>query len=80
VQNQGSVEESDIEVTVTSEDGSIDASETISSIAPNETETASIPLQPPPKTGDSVTLEVIVTPVGCEQVEENNSASFPITF
>ena len=80
VQNQGTAEESDIEVTVTSEDGSIDASETIPAIGPGETETASIPLQPPPKAGDSVTLEVNVTPVGCEQVEENNVASFPITF
>ncbi len=80
VQNQGSADESGIEVTVTSEDGSIDATETISSIAAGATETASVPLQPAPKAGDSLTLEVSVTPVGCEQVEENNVASFPITF
>ena len=80
VQNQGTADESGIDVTVTSEDGSIDATETINSIAAGATETASVPLQPVPKAGDSLTLQVDVTPVGCEQVEENNQATFPITF
>lgn len=80
VQNQGSADESGIDVNVTSEDGSIDSTETISTIAASATETASIPLQPAPKAGDSLTLNVDVTPVGCEQVETNNTATFPITF
>ena len=66
--------------TVTSDDNSIDVTESISSIAAGETETATIPLQPAPGAGDSLTLDVSVAPVGCEQVEENNEASFPITF
>ena len=68
-------------MTVSSDDGSIDGTETISSIAAGETETVSIPLRPrTPQAGESLTLEVSVTPVGCEQVEENNEASFPVTF
>ena len=80
VQNQGTADESGIDVTVSSDDGSIDSTETISTIAAGDTETVSIPLGATPQAGDSLTLEVSVTPVGCEEIEDNNEASYPVTF
>ena len=77
MQNQGTADESGIDVTVSSDDGSIDSTETISTIDAGATETVSIPLGATPKAGDSLTLNVSVTPVGCEEIEDNNEASYP---
>ena len=80
VQNQGTADESGIDVTVSSDDGSIDSTETISTIAAGDTETVSIPLGATPEAGESLTLNVLATPVGCEEIEDNNEASYPVTF
>ena len=80
VQNQGTADESGIDVTVSSDDGSIDSTETISTIDAGATETVSIPLGAKPQAGESLTLNVSVTPVGCEEIEDNNEASYPVTF
>ncbi len=79
VQNQGDADESNINVTVTGDNG-IDASGTIDSIAAGETQTVDIKLDPVPKAGDSVTLDVDVATVGCEQVADNNKATYTIGF
>ena len=80
VQNQGTADESGIDVNVSSDDGSIDSTETISTIDAGATETVSIPLGAKPQAGESLTLNVSVTPVGCEEIEDNNEASYPVTF
>jgi hypothetical protein len=79
VQNQGTADETDIAVDVSSDSG-ISESGTIDEIAAGETQTVQIPLQPAPKAGDSVTLDVEVATVPCEQVADNNKASFTVTF
>ena len=79
VQNQGDADESNIDVTVTGDNG-IDASGSIDSIAAGETQTVDIKLDPVPKAGDSVTLDVDVATVGCEQVADNNKATYTIGF
>ena len=77
VQNQGEVEEGSIDVTV-SGDG-IDGSETIDTIAANETAVASVPIDAP-AAGQTVEITVEVATVGCEQVAENNTATYSVTF
>ena len=79
VQNQGDADESNINVAVTSDSG-IDASGSIDSIAAGETQTVDIKLDPVPKAGDSVTLDVDVATVGCEEVADNNKATYTIGF
>lgn len=79
VQNQGSVDEAGIDVSVDSDTG-ISGTDTIDQIAAGATETATIRLEPAPQAGESVTLDVDVATVGCEQVDTNNVASYPITF
>ncbi len=79
VQNQGTADESDISVEVSSDSG-ISESGTIDQIAADETQTVKIPLQPAPKAGETVTLDVSVATVPCEQVADNNEASFTVTF
>ncbi len=76
VQNQGTADESGVEVTV-SGDG-IDGNDTIDSIAAGATATASVPIKG--QAGQTVELTVEVTPVPCEQVEENNTATYSVTF
>lgn len=78
VQNQGETDESDITVEVSG--GGIEGSQQIGSIAANETQSVSIPLQPAPKGGQSVDLDVSVAPVCGEQVETNNKATYSVTF
>ena len=78
VQNQGTADESGIDVTVSSDDGSIDSTETISTHRRRRDRDRLDPArQPSRKAGESLTLNVSVTPVGCEQVEDNNEASLP---
>jgi hypothetical protein len=79
VQNQGTADESDISVDVSSDSG-ISESGTIDQIAAGETQTVKVPLQPAPKAGDTVTIDVDVATVPCEQVADNNKASFTVTF
>jgi len=79
VQNQGTADESDITVDVSSDSG-ISGSGTIDQIAAGETQTVKIPLKPEPKAGDSVTIDVDVATVPCEQVADNNKASYTVTF
>ena len=74
--NQGESEESGVTVTV--DIGGQVLEEQISSIAPGETQTVSIPLTPAP-TG-TVDVQVEVQPVPGEEVSENNVATYPITF
>ena len=76
VQNQGDADESGIEVTV-SGDG-IDGKDTIDSIAPGATETASVPIKA--TAGQTVEITVDVATVPCEQVAENNTATYSVTF
>lgn len=77
VQNQGDVEEGGIDVTV-SGDG-IDGSETIDTIAAGETAVASVPIDAP-AAGQTVEITVEAATVGCEQVAENNTATYSVTF
>jgi len=79
VQNQGTADESDINVDVSSDSG-ISESGTIDQIAAGETQTVNIPLDPTPKAGESMTIDVDVATVGCEQVADNNKASYTVTF
>lgn len=79
VQNQGTADESNINVDVTADNG-INESGTIDEIAAGETQTVKIPLQPEPKAGESATIDVEVATVGCEQVADNNAASYTVTF
>ena len=77
VMNQGEADESGVTVTV-GIDGGQALEEQIGSIGPGETQTVSIPLTPAPS--GSVTLDVEVEPVPGEEIAENNSASYPVTF
>jgi len=77
VQNQGSSELSGVTVSV-SVDGGSPITQDISSIAPGETQTATIALTPAP-TGQ-VTLDVEIEPVTGEEVTDNNKASYTVTF
>jgi hypothetical protein len=75
--NGGDSEESEVEVTVTVNDGET-LSQDIPSIAPGATEVVTIPLTPAP-TGQ-VTLEVEAQPVPGEEKTDNNSATYTVDF
>ena len=77
VQNQGNSDLSGVTVSV-SVDGGSPITQDISSIAPGETQTATIALTPAPS--GQVTLEVDVEPVTGEEVTDNNKASYTVTF
>ena len=77
VQNQGDSDESGVTVGV-SVDGGAATTEQISSIAPGETQTATVQLPSTPK--GQVTLDVEVDAVPGEQVTDNNKASYTVTF
>jgi hypothetical protein len=79
VQDQGDSEESDIPVTVEI-DGSEVGEATIDTIQAGETQAVTVPLDPAPEAGETVTLEVFVEPVPGEQVSDNNEASYEVTF
>jgi hypothetical protein len=82
VQNQGSVEETDVQVTVSISGGAAGTSleSKIARIGPSETQTVKIPITPRPPRGARVTLEVEVQPVAGEQVQDNNRASYSVIF
>jgi CARDB protein len=79
VQNQGTVAESNVQVTARVSGGA-QGSATVPSIKPNETKTATIKLKPPPKAGDSGSLTVAVQTVDGEKVSANNRASYTVAF
>lgn len=78
VQNGGDSEESDVGITVTVGDTSLDA--TIPSIGAGDTETAKIPITPVPPSGEQTTVEVSVEPVPGETLTDNNSSTYTVTF
>ena len=79
VENQGDSTESDILVTAEA-DGSDAGEATIDTVESGAIETAEIPLDFTPSPGDTVSLDVTVTPVPGEEVADNNEASFDVTF
>lgn len=80
VHNQGSVEETDVQVTVSIGDGSTPLEGKLPRIAPQEIQTVKIPIAPSPPLGTQLTVEVSVLPVPGETVEINNKASYTVTF
>ena len=78
VQNQGSEEESGIQVTVTV-DGT-DFNTTLDSLGPGETGTAKVTLNPLPQPGTEVTVDVVVAPVSGESITDNNQSSYQVVF
>ncbi len=77
VQNQGESTENTVTVTVTVSGGQT-LQQDISSIAPGETQSVTIPLTPAPS--GQVTLDVEVQPVPGERVSTNNEASYTVVF
>jgi hypothetical protein len=77
VQNQGASDLSGVTVSV-SVNGGAAKDRDINSIAPGETQTVTIPLTPVPS--GQTTLDVEVKPVPGEEVTDNNSASYTVTF
>jgi CARDB len=77
VQNQGASDLSGVTVAVTVDGGDMLTAD-ISSIAPGETQTVTIPLTPVPQ--GEVTLDVVAQPVPGEEVTDNNQASYTVTF
>jgi hypothetical protein len=77
VQNQGASDLSGVTVSVTANGGSPLTAD-ISSIASGETQTVTIPLTPAPQ--GQATLDVEVQPVPGEEVTDNNTASYTVTF
>jgi CARDB len=82
VQNQGDSEETDVGVNfqLTGGTQTISGEGTIPRIAAGGIQTASIPIQPAPDTGQQLTLEVTVTPVPGEQIADNNRSTYQVTF
>lgn len=77
VLNSGDATEQNIDVTVS---GDLSGSETISTIASGESQTVDIELSPTPKAGDTDDLDVDVATVCGETIDENNKASYSVTF
>jgi CARDB len=77
VQNQGGSTENGITVSIQVSGGNT-LEGTISTIAPGETQTVTIPLTPAPN--GQATLDVNVQPVPGEQVSTNNEASYTVDF
>jgi hypothetical protein len=82
VQNQGSVEESNVGVAfrLTGGTETIDDTSTIPRISAGSIQTASIPIQPAPDKNKQLSLEVIVQPVPGEQIINNNRSTYTLTF
>jgi hypothetical protein len=78
VQNGGDSEETGVDVTV-SGDG-ITGSETIDKIASQEVQSIPIKLDPAPKSGETVSLDVEVATVCGEKIADNNKATYSVTF
>jgi uncharacterized membrane protein len=82
VANQGDSEETDIPVSVTLTGGGepLEAEESLRRIAPGETQTVTVPLDPAPRGNRPLELEVFVEPVFGEQVADNNEFAAEVSF
>jgi CARDB len=81
VQNQGESEETDVGVSVSIRDGRpINLDQTISRIAPGDSQTVSVPITPTPETGAVSEVTVEVAPVPGERVRDNNKATYQVVF
>src|SRR5205823_3871632 len=82
VQNQGSVEETNVGVSfqLTGGTQTITGTATIPRISAGAIQTASIPIQPSPDKNKQLSLEVIVQPVPGEQITNNNRSTYTLTF
>ena len=78
VQNQGESDEADVGVSFTL--GETSGKDTIATIAPQETATVTIAINPAPAAGQPLTLDVTVDAVAGELVEDNNSFQYTVTF
>lgn len=79
VQNQGDPEADESDITVRLE-GDFTGTQTISSLPAGEQSDVTIPLRPSPSAGDSGSITVTVDPVCGEQVLDNNTFSYELTF
>jgi CARDB len=79
VQNQGEVDESGVQVTVTVGDGE-PLNKTIEQLAAGESGEVAIPLTSLPQPGTETDITVVVEPVAGEAVTDNNQASYSIIF
>ncbi|MGH2962554.1 MAG: CARDB domain-containing protein [Solirubrobacterales bacterium] len=81
IENQGESEETAIPVTVSFEgDEALEGEGTLDQIAPGETQSVTVPLEPAPAEGSTGSLEVFVEPVPEEQLAENNEFTAEVTF
>jgi hypothetical protein len=82
VQNQGDSEETDVGVNFELTGGSqtISGDTTVPRIAAGGIQTATMPIDPAPDTGQQLTLEVTVTPVPGEQIADNNRSTYQVMF
>ena len=79
VQNQGTAEETNIEVVITV-DGTDLPEAPIRELGPGETGTARVTVSPLPQPGSEITIEVLVAPVPGESVTDNNQSTYSVTF
>lgn len=77
IQNQGEADETEIKLTV---EGDFTATQSVPSLAAGEQTEVTIPLKPTPTAGDTGSVTVTVEPVCGEQVEDNNTFSYDLTF
>jgi CARDB protein len=81
VQNQGESEETDVGVSVSiRNDKPVNIQQTISRIAPGDSQTVSIPISNKPTTGAVSDVTVEVAPVSGEKVRDNNKATYQVAF
>ncbi|MGI9019805.1 MAG: CARDB domain-containing protein [Solirubrobacterales bacterium] len=81
VQNQGESEITDVAVDFTlSGAETIEGAGTIDRIDVGATESAKLNIQPDPEPGAELTLEVTAQPVEGEEIEDNNTATYTVTF
>ena len=82
VQNQGDVAERNVAASVELTGGAraIQNSATIPGVDAQGLQTAKVPLKPAPPKGQELTLEVTVQPVLGEQIIDNNTATYTVTF
>jgi len=80
-ENQGDSEETDVNVEYSlSGADSSEGSGTITRVEPGSTATAKLNIEPDPPTGEELTLKVTVTPVCGEEIADNNTSTYPVTF
>ena len=82
VQNQGDPEENEVTVRIALSGGAVPIDEqiTITKLDSQGIEEAKLPLEDVPDVGTPLTLEVEVLPVPGEEVVENNTATYTVTF